>query len=79
MTFWPTTLDSQVCATLRTPVTIAMAIIPPTSTVRSSRSLIGDGGVQDPPEEERRDHPQARRDDDQQQNGRQAPLVRLER
>ena len=38
MTFWPTTLDSQVCATLRTPVTIAMAIIPTTSTVRSSRS-----------------------------------------
>src|SRR5829696_5143542 len=41
MTFWPTTFDSQVCATLRTPVTIAMAIIPTTSTVRSSRSWSG--------------------------------------
>src|SRR3954454_21460712 len=41
MTFCPTTLDSQVCATLRTPVTIAMAIIPTTSTVRSSRSWSG--------------------------------------
>ena len=41
MTRWPTTLESQVCATPRTPVAIEIAIIPPTSFSSRSRSFSG--------------------------------------
>ena len=41
MTCWPTTLDSQVCATPSAPVAIATAIMPSTSHVSSVVSSFG--------------------------------------
>ena len=41
MTRWPTTLESQVCATLSTPVATEIAIIPPTRISSRSRSFSG--------------------------------------
>ena len=78
MTFWPTTLESQVWPTPSTPVATEMTIIPATSTA-SSRSLsFWDRLVEDVPQQERGDDPQPCRDDDQREHRRQPPPVGAE-
>ena len=76
MTFWPTTLESQVWPTPSTPVATEMAIIPATSSDEQRVVVLGDRDVEHVAQQERGDHPQPRRDDDQAEHRRQAAAVR---
>ena len=75
MTFWPTTLESHVCPTPRTPVATEMAIIPATSSASSLVVVLRDRDVEHVPQQEWGDDPQPCRERDEREHRRQPPPV----
>ena len=66
ITRWPTWFESSVWITPRTPVTIAIAIIP-AGRPGEGRRVVAADRLEDALEQERRDDAQRRRQDDQRQ------------